>query len=119
MSRGVRTWGRDDRPTDLFSLEPAPIEAAPTPPSAAPAATAVKWSPRYGDRAIRRAEKAFDVFKDWLFGADLGALKKADPAALGRRFPPLREDDIAEMIAAQIRNYDRRDEIWRKWQRIR
>lgn len=114
MPRGARIWNQSDS-ADLFAGEPA-IEPAPAP--AAPA-TAAPAGPRYSERECRRLERVYDLFKDWLFAADLAALKKAELAALARRFPPMREDDVAEWIARQIAAYDRKDETWRKWQRIR
>lgn len=113
--RGVRPWAGPDlfdgAPPDAAPSAPAPAAPPPPSPSAPPR--------RYTDRECRRLEKVLDLFKDWLFAAQLKVLESADPVALAQRFRPMQEWDIAQMIAGQISHYDRKDEIWRKWQRIR
>lgn len=111
--RGVRAW--EDEPTDLFTDVP-PMPAPPPPPPKA--ATKPARQP-YSERENRQLERVFDLINDWVFSAELEALKAADPVKLAKRWPPIHPDDLAEMIAHQITHYDRKDETLKKWQRIR
>lgn len=113
MPRGVRVWNQADS-TDLFEAgPPAPAIEAPAPAPRASGAGRVRT-----DQECRRQERAWDMFKDWLFGTTLDALKAAEPAQLAQRFAPLEPGQIVEMLAAQIANPDR-DRTLAAWRRVR
>jgi hypothetical protein len=96
--RGVRM----DRPEDdLFEWQP-PAPAAPPAKAAEPARAA----PTNAD--CRRMERAIEAFKLWLLNASIEALEAADAAALAKKYPPIEEWDIAQMIDVRLRSQKRK-----------
>ena len=102
MGRGARIW-QPEAP-GLFDAELPP----PAPATDPPAAQAQPRRPVPTDAECRRMEKALERFKAWFLYASLDELRAADPAALAKKYPPIPDWDIAQMIEVRIKFQSRK-----------
>lgn len=95
MPRGVRVWNRANSGGDLFPAAPPP----PAPIEVAAPAIARKVPT---DADCRRKDRALRPFLHWLLAASIKTLEAADAKALARKYPPIEEWDIAQMIEVHL-----------------